>query len=70
MLSLLLGGNCLSIRSRKLRAILVFTVLLKGGLYQITLRLRCLFLLVIVLLEEECSYFKVASKLLCFNALL
>ena len=45
-----------------------FYCFLKGGLYQITLRLRCLFRLVLML--EGCSYFKVALKLLSLNALL
>ncbi len=40
--SLWLGGKCLSIRHRKLRAMFVLTFLLNGGLNQMIL--RCLFL--------------------------
>lgn len=42
----LLGEKCLSIGGRKLRATFVTTLLLKGGLYQITL--RCLLRLVVL----------------------
>ena len=63
--SLLLCGKCLSISFKNSRAMLVFTFLLKGGLYHITFRCRLLRVLVLVF---GCSYFRCALKLLRVKA--
>ena len=59
--SLLLCGKCLSISFKNSCAMLVFTFLLKGGLYHITFRCRLLRVLVLVF---GCSCFSCALKLL------
>ncbi len=51
--SLWLGGKCLSIRHRKLRAMFVLTFLLNGGLNQMIL--RCLFLRVFFVVLALCN---------------
>ncbi len=62
--SLWLGGKCLSIRHRKLRAMFVLTFLLNGALNQMIL--RCLFLRVFC---GACFCgASLWSKLLCLNA--
>ena len=63
--SLLLCGKCLSISFKNSRAMLVFTFLLKEGLYHITFRCRLMRVLVLVF---GCSYFSCALKLLRVKA--
>ena len=53
VLNLFEGGKCLSISCKQVRAMLVLTFLLNGGLYQITF--LCLFLLKFVLVVDSGS---------------